>query len=353
MLPACLHAVCRSCADLELNGTHAAFTCPRCGEPVDRGSLLDVHPLIEAEAEAAAAAAAARPTDAHAAAGAQRCSECPAVDDREHDGNDDDDVDTLATTLCTTCEQVFCDAHASLHRRFGKGKGHTLAALMPPPPPYPASANASPLLCSSHQRPLEAYCTTCGEAVCVGCLATAHAKHDVVLLDDRVVAAQRAAMDVAATSAQHAVQRAVTRMLDARAAVDDVEANAAAVADQIRAAFAALQRLLEQRRDRLLDDLGARKAVQVEAYRALESDTRRLWTIAASTLALSERLRAPDNAAATVVRLAPTATARLVQISSTVSTLAAVPAPSPAAFAISPHVADLVSSAGVLETLKD
>ena len=285
LLEKCLHAICRDCTPHMIK-PDSTVRCPVCqvDSPVKRNAPSP-HPFIEAELVAEEARA---------------CVTCAPLPEEDR---------FLATLQCSSCEPVkhYCEGHASAHRK--RMPMHAIEQL-----PHGGAA----LRCTTHDKLIEAYCTTCSELICMACTLSTHpsATHVARLLidtafvegaRDRLVAGVAAARAVAEALLDHATDATVT--------VSEVDKRDAEIQSEIDRAFNVLVSLLERRRESAHDQRLARTREERAWLQTAREESEHRWRIVVSAADLAEQLATGThlgvNATAVMVQLEEAATARL------------------------------------------
>uniref|UniRef100_A0A3B3SB07 Uncharacterized protein n=1 Tax=Paramormyrops kingsleyae TaxID=1676925 RepID=A0A3B3SB07_9TELE len=158
----CGHSYCmnciKSCWDRE---DHAGvYSCPQCRQTftprpvVGRNTILAemVEKLKETRLQAAP------PADHYAGPGDVECDVCTR---RKH----------KAVKSCLVCLDSYCETDLQLHNKLHHTKQHKL---------IDATSHLKDKVCSHHDKPLEVYCHTDQQYICLLCVMDEHRGHDTV-----------------------------------------------------------------------------------------------------------------------------------------------------------------------------
>ena len=287
LLEKCLHSICRECAPHMIKPDNTV-QCPICkvDSPLHRDALPP-HPFIEAELAAG---------EAH---DCELCKTNPI----------DEDGAAPATFKCTGCapERLYCEAHALRHR--AKAPAH---ALMPLP------HGGAALRCPVHDKPVEAYCTSCHQLICSACTLTTHrgdAHNAHLLTDTAFVEAVRTRLAEGVAVARAVADALIDHAANATVAVTEVDAHDAEIGSEIDRTVNVLASILERRREAAHDQRRARARDERAALQTTREESEYHWRIITSAADLAEQLAAGThlgvNATAVMVQLEAAATARL------------------------------------------
>ena len=277
LLDQCLHAICRACVPHMLQTTNT-IVCPVC-QVVSTltPTSLPHHPLVEAELE----------TDR-----AQDCVMCQ---------NAPEDERLPASTKCGSCnpERLLCEGHSFHHR-----------LLMPTHAVAPLPHGGAAPRCTTHDKSIEAYCTTCDALVCLACFASTHpaATHAVKLLTDTgFVDSVRARLVEGVSTARMVAQSLVEHAADAAVAATELDERDALIAAEVDRVIHVLIGLLDRRRASMHERCAAQSREERAALHTAREESGYRWRMLSSAADLAEQL-------ATGTRLGPNATAVLMQL---------------------------------------
>ena len=320
LLDQCLHAICRACVPHMVQADNT-IACPVC-ETVSNltTTTLAHHPLVEAE------------LGSDAAQGCIMCRTAP------------EDERLPASTKCGSCnpERLLCEGHSFHHR-----------LLMPTHAIVPLPHGGAALRCATHDKPVEAFCTTCDALVCLACTLSTHPAptHAVKLLTDTVsVESVRARLVESVGVARTVAQSLIDHAADAAVAVTELDERDAAIAAEVDRAINVLIGLLERRRAAMHESCAAQSRRERAALRATREESEYRWRMLTSAADLAEQL-------ATGTRLGPNATAVLMQLQSaamarlgTATGLKSlgVPAPTILRFHVDDSVAEQLAELGAI-----
>ena len=291
LLPTCLHAVCRACAERSLD-QNGLLVCPFCtiaNVDVTRATLRP-HPVVEFYT-AHKTTKTAEP---------ERCGQCE---------SDIDDADARPAVRCAECALDLCEDHAALHRKGKTTRAHALSGC---------GHGWLPPVCLAHASPIKAFCRTCDQGVCLACTEAPHPlpDHAVELADDSVLAAGLHAIRQQTDACGERAELYASRLGLAHAFLEAWPQNAARIKEQIDAFFADIAAQVEARRAELQAEAAAQFAARVQQLTEFEVDERRRYLVAASTRAVLEELLSTAAPTVTVLELAPSVERRLRELTS-------------------------------------
>ena len=279
LLDQCLHAICRACVPHMLQADNT-IVCPVC-QVVSTltPTSLPHHPLIEAE------------LGSDDVQGCIMCTHLPEEDRMP------------ATVKCSSCEphKLLCEGHVVNHRT--RQPAHVITPL-----PHGGAATR----CATHDKPVEAFCSTCDSLVCLACFASTHptATHAVKLLTDTAfVESVRARLLESVSAARTVAQALIEHATDATVAVTELDERDALIAAEVDRAINVLIGLLERRRAAMHESCAAQSRRERAVLQAAREESEHRWRMLSSTADLAEHL-------ATGTRLGPNATAVLMQLQS-------------------------------------
>ena len=318
LLDQCLHAICRACVPHMVQADNGVV-CPVC-QTVSTltPASLPHHPLVEA---------------ALVNGDARGCIMCQSDPEEER---------LHATDECQSCSppKALCAHHAGLHR--ARQPTHAIVAL-----PHGGAAAR----CATHDKPVEAYCTTCDALVCLACFASTHptATHAVKLLTDTgFVESVRARLVESVGIARSVAQFLIEHAADATVAVTELDERDALIAAEVDRAINVLIGLLERRRAAMHESCAAQSRRERAALEGAREESGYRWRMLSSAADLAEQM-------ATGTRLGPNATAVLMQLQSAAMARlgtagglkpASVPAPSILRFHFDEELAEQLTHLG-------
>lgn len=158
----CLHSLCTSCIDKQLNGH---FKCPVCNEPAngiyssEDITRLPVDSLLESV------------LDMVALHGGKNVH-CDVCDESER---------TSAVARCMECALYFCSIHCDAHRTAKHSKGHQMITVNQLRE-HPLKKLRRPLYCMEHPEDfVSLFCESRDRPVCKHCCASVKDHHHITL----------------------------------------------------------------------------------------------------------------------------------------------------------------------------
>ncbi|XP_073678210.1 E3 ubiquitin/ISG15 ligase TRIM25-like [Garra rufa] len=153
----CGHSNCMSCITDHWNqeDEKRVYSCPQCRQTFSPRPALSKNIMLAEEVE--------KLKNAHfqtdvPATGDVECDVCT---ERKH----------KAVKSCLVCRNSFCQNHLEQHENLFKEKGHNL---------MDATERLQEMICSKHKKPLDIYCRTDHQCICVLCIVDEHKKHRTV-----------------------------------------------------------------------------------------------------------------------------------------------------------------------------
>ncbi|XP_071952671.1 tripartite motif-containing protein 2-like [Antedon mediterranea] len=155
----CLHSFCLSCLENWIKTNNDKLTCPMCCKsyPIPDGGLKKLPPntflnnMLE------------------------NIDKFQKKDNIKCVCGETEQV----TDYCKECRHYLCFACSKHHKILPLSSGHTLLAAEEVKSMTPQQLAAlNPPLCSSHNKPLELYCTKCKEPICIQCAIITHPSID-------------------------------------------------------------------------------------------------------------------------------------------------------------------------------
>ncbi|XP_059386291.1 E3 ubiquitin-protein ligase TRIM47-like [Carassius carassius] len=141
-----------------------------------------------------------------------------------------------AVKSCLVCVVSFCELHLKPHRVSPAYEGHKLVT---------ASCKIKEMICPTHKKPLEIYCKTEKQFVCLLCVLKEHREHDIVPAASERQSKQREIEEMQRNSEKRIQRREceltkLTTLMEtirssAREAVDDMEKLCIELTDCIKA----------------------------------------------------------------------------------------------------------------------
>ncbi|XP_048866650.1 tripartite motif-containing protein 16-like isoform X24 [Brienomyrus brachyistius] len=158
----CGHSYCmsciKSCWDQE---DHAGvYSCPQCRQTFIPRPVLNRNTILAEMVQKLknTGLQAATPADQYAGPGDVECDVCTG---RKH----------KAVKSCLVCLASYCETDLQLHNKLHQAKQHKL---------IDATGHLKDKVCSHHDKPLEVYCRTDQQCICLLCAMDEHRGHDTV-----------------------------------------------------------------------------------------------------------------------------------------------------------------------------
>ncbi|XP_072566882.1 tripartite motif-containing protein 16-like [Paramormyrops kingsleyae] len=225
----CGHSYCisciKSCWDQE---DHAGvYSCPQCRQTFTPRPVLGRNTILAEVVEKLnkTGLEAATPADHYAGPGDVECDVCTG---RKH----------KAVKSCLVCLASYCETDLQLHNKLHHAKQHKL---------IDATSHLKDKVCSHHDKPLEVYCRTDKQCICLLCVMDEHRRHDTVS-----AAAGRAEKQKQMGETQRKFQQRIEmrekELQELREAVDSITRSAQSAVEDSERIFTEMIRSIERRR---------------------------------------------------------------------------------------------------------
>ncbi|XP_073685772.1 E3 ubiquitin/ISG15 ligase TRIM25-like [Garra rufa] len=167
-----------------------------------------------------------------------------------------------ALKSCLMCMNSYCHIHLEQHENFFKDKKHHLME---------ATERLQQMICKTHDRPLEVFCQTDYECICMMCLLDKHKNHKT-----RTAAAERMdkqrQLEEERRECSEKIQQTEKKLQELRKAVESHKRSAQAAVDNIERIFTELICSIERRRSEVTQLIRAQEKAEVsEAEMLMET----------------------------------------------------------------------------------
>ncbi|KAL0165718.1 hypothetical protein M9458_037562, partial [Cirrhinus mrigala] len=154
----CGHSYCMSCITNHWNqeDEKRVYSCPECRQTFSLRPALNKNIMLAEEVEKLKKTE--LQTDIPAGPGNVECDICTG---RKH----------KAVKFCLMCQNSFCQNHLEQHENLFKEMGHNL---------MDTTGQLQKMICSKHKKPMDIYCRTDQQCICVLCIVDEHKKHRTV-----------------------------------------------------------------------------------------------------------------------------------------------------------------------------
>ncbi|XP_048866962.1 tripartite motif-containing protein 16-like [Brienomyrus brachyistius] len=249
---ACGHSYCmnciKSCWDQE---DHlGVYSCPQCRQTFIPRPVLSRNTILAEVVEKLKKTGlqAATPADHYAGPGDVECDVCTG---RKH----------KAVKSCLVCLASYCESHLQPHYESPAFKKHRLTDT---------TGHLQDKLCSHHDKPLEVYCRTDQQCICLLCVMDEHRGHDTVSAAAGRTEIQKQ-MGETQKEFQQRIQMREKELQELREAVGSITRSAQSAVKDSKRIFTEMIRSIERRRSevtKLIRD--QEKAAVSQAERDME-----------------------------------------------------------------------------------
>ncbi|XP_072564244.1 tripartite motif-containing protein 16-like [Paramormyrops kingsleyae] len=232
----CGHSYCmsciKSCWDQE---DHAGvYSCPQCRQTFTPRPVLGRNTILAEVVEKLKKTGlqAATPADHYAGPGDVECDFCTG---RKH----------KAVKSCLVCLASYCETHLQPHYESPAFKKHKLTD---------ATGHLQDKVCSQHDKPLEVYCRTDQQCICLLCVMDEHRGHDTVS-----AAAGREEIQKQTGKTQREFQQRIQmreeELQELREAVASITSSAQSAVEDSERIFTEMIRSIERRRSEVTEQI--------------------------------------------------------------------------------------------------
>nr|XP_023660610.1 tripartite motif-containing protein 16-like isoform X2 [Paramormyrops kingsleyae] len=225
----CGHSYCmsciKSCWDRE---DHAGvYSCPQCRQTFTPRPVLGRNTILAEVVEKLKETGiqAATPADHYARPGDVECDICTG---RKH----------KAVKSCLVCLASYCETDLQLHNKLHHAKQHKL---------IDATSHLKDKVCSRHDKPLEVYCRTDQQCICLLCVMDEHRGHDTVSAATGRAEIQKQ-MGETQREFQQRIQMREKELQELREAVGSFTSSAQSAVEDSERIFTEMIRSIERRR---------------------------------------------------------------------------------------------------------
>ncbi|KTF94513.1 hypothetical protein cypCar_00002282 [Cyprinus carpio] len=237
----CGHTYCMICITDCWNQDDAkgVYSCPQCRQAFTPRPVLSKNTIL-AEMVEKLGKTTLQPAADPAGPGDVECSVCTGRKRK-------------AVKSCLMCMNSYCQVHLEQHENFFKDKKHHLME---------ATVRLQQMICKTHDRPLEVFCQTDQECICMMCMLDKHKKHKT-----RTAAAERTEkqrqLDKIRKKYNEEIQQSEQKLQELRKAVDSHKRSAQAAVDYSERIFTELIHSIERRRSEVTQLIRAQEKAAV------------------------------------------------------------------------------------------
>uniref|UniRef100_A0A8C2IK63 Uncharacterized protein n=1 Tax=Cyprinus carpio TaxID=7962 RepID=A0A8C2IK63_CYPCA len=237
----CGHTYCMICITDCWNQDDAkgVYSCPQCRQAFTPRPVLSKNTIL-AEMVEKLGKTTLQPAADPAGPGDVECSVCTGRKRK-------------AVKSCLMCMNSYCQDHLEQHENFFEEKKHHLME---------ATVRLQQMICKTHDRPLEVFCQTDQECICMMCMLDKHKKHKT-----RTAAAERTEkqrqLDKIRKKYNEEIQQSEQKLQELRKAVDSHKRSAQAAVDYSERIFTELIHSIERRRSEVTQLIRAQEKASV------------------------------------------------------------------------------------------
>ncbi|XP_048867263.1 tripartite motif-containing protein 16-like [Brienomyrus brachyistius] len=228
----CGHSYCMSCIKncWDEEDCLGVYSCPHCRQTFIPRPVLKRNTILAEVVEKLkkTGVQAATPAAHYAGAGDMECDICTG---RKY----------KAVKSCLVCLASYCETHLQPHYESPAFKKHKLAD---------PTRHLLDKVCSQHDRPLEVYCRTDQQCICLLCVMDEHRGHDTVSAAAGMMEIQKQ-MGETQREIQQRIQMREKELQELREAVGSITSSAQSAVEDSERIFTAMIRSIERRRSEL------------------------------------------------------------------------------------------------------
>ncbi|XP_048865888.1 E3 ubiquitin/ISG15 ligase TRIM25-like isoform X3 [Brienomyrus brachyistius] len=225
----CGHSYCMSCIKScwDQKNHVGVYSCPQCRQTFTPRPVLGRNTILAEVVEKLKKTGlqASTPTDHYAGPGDVECDFCTG---RKH----------KAVKSCLVCLASYCETHLQPHYESPAFKKHKLTD---------ATGRLQDKVCSHHDKPLEVYCRTDQQCVCLLCLIDEHRGHDTISAATGRAEKQKQ-MGETQKKLQQRIQMREKELQELREAVGSFTSSAQSAVEDSERIFTEMIRSIERRR---------------------------------------------------------------------------------------------------------
>ncbi|XP_048109651.1 E3 ubiquitin/ISG15 ligase TRIM25-like isoform X1 [Alosa alosa] len=164
-----------------------------------------------------------------------------------------------ADLTCLECLDSYCATHLCRHEELFLGKKHKMVK---------AVVDIQARVCSQHNKPLEVFCQTDEECVCVECITEKHQGHDV-LSPARAQEHEKRIMEL---SLQSEISKRESELNKLTENVEPLKSFAQAAVEHSDSVFTELQAFIEQKRVEVAEMIRTQKEAELSRAEQLQEE---------------------------------------------------------------------------------
>ncbi|XP_072567742.1 E3 ubiquitin/ISG15 ligase TRIM25-like [Paramormyrops kingsleyae] len=225
---ACGHSYCMSCIKScwDQEDYLGVYSCPQCRQTFIPRPVLGRNTILAEVVEKLKQTGlqAATPADHYAGPGDVECDFCTG---RKH----------KAVKSCLVCLASYCETHLQPHYESPAFKKHKLTDT---------TGRLQDKVCSHHDRPLEVYCRTDQQCICLLCVMDEHRGHDTVSAAARTTEIKKQICETQ-KEFQQRIQMREKELQELREAVASITRSAQSAVEDSERIFTEMIRSIERR----------------------------------------------------------------------------------------------------------